>query len=59
MADVIDEVADLGQSLFLALKFVIFVSLFWTQSSSSHTANHEKGLKKASHNSTDILTTFF
>lgn len=46
MADVIAEVEDLGQSLFLGLKFVIFVGLFWRQSSSSHTANTEKGLKK-------------
>lgn len=52
MADVIAEVEDLGQSLFLGLKFVIFVGLFWRQSSSSHTANTEKGFKKKeSHNS--------
>lgn len=36
MADVIDEVTDLGKSLFLGLKFVIFVGLYWRPS--SHTA---------------------
>lgn len=59
MADVIAEVEHLGQSLFLGLKFVIFVGLFWRQSSSSHTANTEKGFKKKNLTIADIIISFF